>query len=635
MSEEKAAPDLFDLKLLPAWVKETPNENRYADFAGEETIERPQRDRSSRDRPPRDRPRGERRDRGPRPPKGKERKREGPHDRRPEPDRPRPPRREEERMAPIPPMEVRFVPAAHVLESVLAQIKAGHVAYSVFSLGRMFLDKPERYDVRLKTKEGQLFQLGENGPVASDRRVLENGAFVGQKDNFYRTDVTQSEPIKGNFTSVARCRLSGTLLGPTNHHAYQPQLRGLYEQRFSRRMSFPDYQRQIEIVSDPETVERWKEEARNVTTYVTLKEEPPVTFNSAAETERHFRQNYLPGLLRESEEMTVDGVVSRRLFDRSLGRVIEDAWAQEYRSPSKMMQELIGAFRQAGLHVFRHRKGMLFVSPVRVRPFGHGNETVSPNVVAILQALTANPGITRKQLWEKLTPAEASADEPAEAGTDKPAEAPAPERAEGNEDEQKKLALASDLHWLISEGHVIEFNDGALDLARTKTPQRPAPTVAAADPTSSEPVVADTSDVSSPDQSIPSATVEEAPADQSVTEEVSAPLMESSEVSAAKEEQPTQMARMPIEDTSPAQQLPEPPVSENLVSQPDETEGSLPLTQSSEVSLPERQATTQNEPAIVAEEKSAEPIADESFTEPLGEKSSAEPVAVESSAKPS
>jgi len=53
-------------------------------------------------------------------------------------------------MAPIPPMEVRFVPAAHVLESVLAQIKAGHVAYSVFSLGRMFLDKPERYDVRAR-----------------------------------------------------------------------------------------------------------------------------------------------------------------------------------------------------------------------------------------------------------------------------------------------------------------------------------------------------------------------------------------------------------------------------------------------------------------------------------------------------
>ena len=266
---------------------------------------------------------------------------------------------------------MRFLPDPRALENVLAQIKAGHLAYSVFSLARMFLEKPERYDVRLKAETASLFQLGENGPVASDQRLLENAAFPNEKENFYRIEVTQSEPIKGNFTSVARCRLSGTLLGPTNHHAYQPQLRSLYEQRFSRRMSFADYQRQIEIVNDPAAVERWKEEARSVTTYTTLKEEPPLTFNSAADAERHFRQNYLAGLLRSSAELTLDGVVSRRLPDRALSRVIEDAWAQEVRSPSKMMQELIGALRETGLHIFRHRKAMLFVSPVRARPFSH------------------------------------------------------------------------------------------------------------------------------------------------------------------------------------------------------------------------------------------------------------------------
>jgi nucleotide-binding universal stress UspA family protein len=34
--------------------------------------------------------------------------------------------------------------------------------------------------------------------------------------------------------------------------------------------------------------------------------------------------------------------------------------------------------------------------------------------------------------------------------------------------ERAKLALASDLLWLISAGHVIEFNDGSLDLPRAK-----------------------------------------------------------------------------------------------------------------------------------------------------------------------
>ena len=445
MPEENAAPDLFDLKFLPAWVKEEPRENPYANFAGEDPSPPGQRDR-------RERPRagGDRRERGPRPPRAKPGGRDArERNRRPEPHRPPTPRPLAEPVAPLVAVDVHFVPAAHVLESVLAQIKAGHLAYSVFSLGRMFLDKPERYDVRLKTETAALFQLGENGPVAAEQRVLENGAFLSEKDNFYRTEVTQSEPIKGNFTSVARCRLSGVLLGPTNHHAYQPQLRNLYEQRFSRRMSFPEYQRQVEIVSNPEAVERWKEEARSVTTYVTLKEEPPLSFTSAAEAERHFRQTYLPGLLRSSAELTLDGVVSRHLPDRALGRRIEDAWAQEYRSPSKMMQELIGAFRQAALHVFRHRKGMLFVSPIRARPFSHGSASVSPAVGAILEVLGKNPGINRKLLLEKL---------------------PHDETAEPEAVEKKKLALASDLHWLIGEGHVIEFNDGALDLARVKTP---------------------------------------------------------------------------------------------------------------------------------------------------------------------
>ena len=119
--------------------------------------------------------------------------------------------------------------------------------------------------------------------------------------------------MKGNFTNVARCRVSGTLLGPTNHHAYQPQLRSLYEQRFSRRMSFQDYQRQIEIVSDPAVVEEWKEQARSITTYKTKGLEPEVEFKSAAEAERHFRQTHLPTLLRSAQEVTIGGVVSRRL----------------------------------------------------------------------------------------------------------------------------------------------------------------------------------------------------------------------------------------------------------------------------------------------------------------------------------
>src|SRR5256886_2179104 len=347
---------------------------------------------------------------------------------------------------PLPPIAVKFLPRVSAFENVVAQIKSGSVAYSLFALARLFLEKATRHDVQLTAPaEFPLFQLGENGAVSVDRQFLERNAFRFAQKDFYKVDITETEPIKGNFTNVARCRLSGTLLGPTNHHDYQRRLRSLYEQRFSRRMSFADYQRQIQIVTDPAEIEKWKEDARKVTTFSTLRDETPVTFSSAAETERHFQQNYLLGLVCSVSELTIDGPASRHLQDRVLNRLIENEWTRETRSPSPMMQELAARFREAGLHVFRHRRGMLFVSSIYPRPFKHDASGVSPQVRAILESVGTSPRIGRKELADKLI-AGLTADEA----------------------ERVKMALASDLRWLINEGYVIEFNDGSLDLPRAK-----------------------------------------------------------------------------------------------------------------------------------------------------------------------
>jgi len=453
MSSSTAEPiDLLDLKLLPAWVKE-PEARSYEHYAGEEeggelrSRQRPP--RSERERRTSDFRSGEHsRSQANKKQPARLRKKMGGREyrlheakNRPSQDRHAPP------VTQMPPeITIRFLPYALAFDNVVAQIKSGSVAYSVFALARLFLEKPERYEVCLTAKtKSSLYQLGEGSSVSLTGEFLERNAFRFACENFYKIDITQSDPIKGNFSNVARCRLSGTLLGPTNHHNYQPQLRSLYEQRFSRRMSFADYQRQIEIANDPALIERWKEEARTVTTYTTSREETPSTFSSAAEAERHFRSKYLTGLLHSVAEVIIGGVLSRRLHDRALDRAIEDAWTREVRSPSNMMQELASRMRESGLNVFRHRRGMLFVSPIRVRPFVHAQAEVSSSVNAILGTLAAVTGLNRKELSEKVITDVATEDR-----------------------DSRKLALASDLHWLISEGYVIEFNDGSLDLPRGK-----------------------------------------------------------------------------------------------------------------------------------------------------------------------
>ena len=449
--------DLLDLKLLPAWLKESDAKNHYEHYTTEDApVELRSRDRNRRhkERTFRSRERrGHTQHQGSKPDRRHRGRMPRTRDARHRDSDLADQRRSSDRVAQAaskpPDITIRFLPRQSVFENVVAQIKSGSVAYSLFVLARLFLEKPGRYEVRLTAKvEAPLYQLGEDGGVSVDREFLERNAFRFAQRDFYQVNVVESDPIKGNFSNVARCRLSGTLLGPTNHHAYQPQLRSLYERRFRRRMSFADYQRQIEIVSDPAVVERWKEEARKVTTYTTWRDQPPVTFSSAAEAERHFRLHYFPALVRGVQDVTVGGTPSRSLPDRILNRAIEQAWARETRSPSNMMQELASRFRQNSLHIFRHRRGMLFVSPIRVRAFVHEHAGVSPSVNAILDAVATTAGINRKELCETLTGNGAS------------------EYAE-----PRRLALASDLRWLINEGYVIEFNDGSLDLPRGKSKQ--------------------------------------------------------------------------------------------------------------------------------------------------------------------
>jgi hypothetical protein len=143
--------DLLDLKLLPAWVKEPVEAKRYANVEGEHDYEGPARHRGG--MPTR---------RGRRSPLSSDKSRAGVQrpitkasrhevgrDRRAhrQQDRRESPRREarsEVSRPVLPEVTTRFLPYSAPFENVVAQIKSGSVAYSLYALARLFLEKPER-----------------------------------------------------------------------------------------------------------------------------------------------------------------------------------------------------------------------------------------------------------------------------------------------------------------------------------------------------------------------------------------------------------------------------------------------------------------------------------------------------------
>lgn len=446
----------FDLKFLPDWLKEAPAANRYADYEGE-AGDRPRRDRDDRRGPP---PRGDRRperretrppgrDRppGPRPAGGGERPR---GDRRGE-RRPPEGRRDDRRHdAPRPepaaaPAELRveFLPEPNAAAGIAKQIKSSGRAYAVFGTAKLFLERPERHRVRLISSKPQapLFQVGD-GPVSFDRATVERGAFHYAKDEYYAEETIQGEPVKGNFTNVARSRTTGALLGPTNHHGYQPALRKLYEERFARRMSFQEFQQtDIETVSGEQVVADWKEQARTSTTFTTTKEAEPITFKTAFDAEQHFRKTYLPQLVKSGTTLECSGPASRAQLDRHVSSAVRRVWEQERVFPQGIVNGLRRYFNEVGLHYFKHRKRVLHISGIK--PLRHAaDQPFSDSITGILAAVEAQPRIKRPDLAKRLLGENHDAPEVA----------------------VRKAQLAADVHYLVHMGHLIEFADGAFEL---------------------------------------------------------------------------------------------------------------------------------------------------------------------------
>ena len=478
----------LDLENLfqPAWAQGKAGENRYEKFTGNEGA-KPERRRGDRPGgPPRGEPFGERR--GPRPPRSGSRfgERKGGFGRRDD-------RRDErrERPEPLPPppeINVTFLPDDNGVESIARQIKMTGRAYPLFDIARLILQKPERYAVRLdvkKTPDGAVVQplfvcALDDTPWLSEDEAIEHVLKI-HLATFYQTERTATEPPKGKYTFVAQCGLSGVILGPPNHHDYQNQLRKLHAERFSR-MPFDVFKSRVKIVKDEAVVKKWVEDQSFRTEYACLNVPEPLKLVDLDAVEKHFRATHRESIIKSAESHTVAGVPSRSLRCGGLQRLIRSAWEQQRYFPLQLSAELCRQFAGHGLQFFKVNKTVTHVGVARPLFLDLETTPVSDSIKGIIGFINAHPKCTRRKLVETLAPSPtvieikpetppasesgvqaAGAVEPPKGGI--PKAEPTPEQN----------AVIADLHWLIHQGHVLEFADGRMDTAKKPAPRPPKP----------------------------------------------------------------------------------------------------------------------------------------------------------------
>jgi len=359
------------------------------------------------------------------------------------------------------------------VEQLARQIKVTGRAYPLFQIAQLVLQKAERYSVQLavKKKDGNVVQplfvcalddtpwLGEDEAV---EHILKNHFAT-----FYQTDRTPTDPPKGTYTFVAQCGMSGAILGPPNNHDYQNQLHKLHAERFSR-MPFDAFKSRVKIVKDEVVVKKWIEEQSFKTEYTCLNVPEPLKLPTMEEVGKHFRATHKDTIIKSVETFVVDGAKSRNLRCSGLYRLIRTEWENQKRFPLQMATTLSKQFASHGLQFFKVNKTVVHVNVARPQYLDLETTQVSEIIKRIVEFINATPKCTRRKLIETLAPAppkpavlEVKPDEPNVPATPEPT--------------PEQTTLISDLHWLIHQGHVLEFADGRMETAKKPLPRPPRP----------------------------------------------------------------------------------------------------------------------------------------------------------------
>ena len=510
----------LDKLFLPAWAQGTASTKQYANFEARE--ERPDRrdDRSGQGggRPPRrdqNRPSGGGRPSPGGPRRDGDRNRSGGQGGRPS-SQPRFDQRDSRPARPPAPaqppeLNTSFTPEEKGVESLARQIKMSGRAYPLFDIARLILEKPERHSITFivkKKADGQIAQplflcALDDSLWLSEAEAVEH---VMRKHfgTFYQAERTATEPPKGTYTFVAQCGLSGAILGPPNHHDYQNQLHKLHTARFSR-MPFDVFKSNVKIVRDEEVVNKWVEDQSFKTEFICLNVPEALRLASRADVEKHFREVHKENIIKSVESHTLNGKVARESKSPEMIRFTRFIWEEQRRFPLQIATTLSQQFARQGLQFFKVNKTVTHVSVARPSFLDLETTPVSETIKRIVEFINATPKCTRRKLFEALAPSPVKhapiAPAAAEPGAVPAEAAPAP----AAEPSSEQTAVNADLHWLIHQGHVIEFANGILETAKKPLPKpvkQPKAAKPAAKPAEVPEATAEASEVSTEPEAV-------------------------------------------------------------------------------------------------------------------------------------
>ncbi len=364
----------------------------------------------------------------------------GDRDRRPRPGKPpfakpfapRPPR--PPRPAFVKPMacEIKILPETKALGTIIRKVQGDTHAYKLKDLAFFFLDNPESILLKITPPaEETFFQCSACGFASTRKEDVLNHILSSHFLSYYEAKEVSCEPPKGTFSCVARCSLTGVLLGPPNSHDFNDIVRERVRTCFPN-MTEDAYRATLETVRDPEAIEAWRQSAVKKTLFAPRAPAPEggeTPLLTRLEAESEFKRTLLNSLVQEPKNLMMTAAAALQSPVKPLVLAVERALADARRIPSAMCYALRGAFHHRKLHFFRANDshGPEFVVSTELKAFDAAHAIEELAFAA--RFLEANPCLDKSEF---------------------PADKP---------DFEKHL------QWLVSTGHAVAFTNGVFSAA--------------------------------------------------------------------------------------------------------------------------------------------------------------------------
>ncbi|MDR1401505.1 MAG: hypothetical protein LBI81_00920 [Puniceicoccales bacterium] len=361
-----------------------------------------------------------------------------------------------------PMVDVKFYPNDEVFAAVISALKATCKTYELFVTARLFLEKPERFAMVVSKKDSQtsksLYLTNDDGFVFETENEAIAHVLNAHIAKYFDVAEQEITPPAGNFICLHRCGITGKDLCPPNYHKYQEILLN-HQEKFLPNLPFQKFRDRIEKITDQQQIENWRAASAKVQIFTAR--ESRVELKSDVEVQKYFVENLKSQAVTEYNSVRIPGEVFTKMPRTLLSKSIFVTLEREKAFPLEFSNSLRGRLRRAGFTIYKinGKSGVSYISGIK-RKFRTVGDVFADDIQKIISCIDANPKISIASLCLQCAcPAVPSDSVKSEADSSVEAADAVNSSAEEEIENQKFLR---NLHWLIREGYVAEFENGTL-----------------------------------------------------------------------------------------------------------------------------------------------------------------------------